>query len=54
MRTSLRVVFLEGKYIMNDQKREFHSLAWICSEIWKKSVQGLSDAAQMPSSWKDV
>lgn len=54
--TSLRAVFLEGNYIMNDQKGELPSLAWICSETWEKSVQGLSDAAQMwvPSIWRDV
>lgn len=55
-RTPLRAVFLEGNYIMNDQKGELPSLAWICSETWEKSVQGLSDAAQIwvPSIWRNV
>lgn len=36
VRTSLRVVFLEGNYVMNDQKGELPSLAWMCSETWEK------------------
>lgn len=47
MRAPLTAIFLEGNYIMNDQKGELPSLAWICSETWQKSAQSLSDAAQM-------